>query len=483
MTTHNTIRSGYKVIDPAEKTIQSINNLILQVVNDPNVKDDQLKKYLHATANDLSGYSGSILKDRLTARFGDCDWEISMSSYTKPAIFKNNDKRNVIRYVIKKLAWKAGPSMTEVHSYIAENMAFCLDKKEFDHNVYYRKQPFLTNRYVQTYAPTPFSNRKWKPIKININKLVHKVNEKEMKQFYQLEVMDRRLGAFNKDNTQKPLIFQGTSKEDVLIQFQGVIEEIFYTGNGTADNRIRYAALLRYENTPVNEYQSLDQLQHQLQQQQQHLLALYKDQYNGYSDSGGPMISALPSNMIITAATADAKDGPKSRAEKMAEEGEEQAAEEVKESKGGEREDEGGGERGMESSDGPTGTEISDTDGPDVSSDNTIPIEEPIVGEGGVPPSEESVEHNYHDDARPDLEDAARRESGGDGEETGDSVEASILDPNNQEEEEDEDSKPNKPGKPGKSSNVGYTISQLIEQEQEQQKELLHRILSSIPPS
>lgn len=329
----------------------SIRKQIMTTLIESGIQDKDLLNFLNNSVRELDSYVGSSLKASLTKEFGQKEWTITMDTFVRPILTKSlNDKNKDYKYVIKNISWRAGPSPIQVHYFIAENFRYNLSDDKYNSALYTRHIPDIEKRhtpdikkgYLAMYKPYPINNQNFRSIEIFILKVQHKINSKEMKQYYQIEVKDRNLGIIRdsspitEDNIASFRVKSNTFEEG-LTAIQTRLEEIYYIRSNTPENRIQYKSLMKYA------------MSH----------------------------TAMP------------VEHP-SKAEKDAEQAKE-------------------GEEMFK-----PGEEVADVDTPDVFSDDSIPIEEPLVDEndGGVPPTEEFIDHDFHNDEKPEFEEEAEKESG-----------------------------------------------------------------------
>lgn len=371
------------------EVLRYLKKQIVDTVNS-NIEDEELINFLRSSIKKLHGYVGYNIKKKLIDKYGDKSWVIQMEVLSKPTLQKGREpltpeNKNEIMYIIKNVSWIAGPAPQEVHRSII-NLGYerNLPSTTYSPHLYTRRLPFLVNRYTETYNPYPIAGRKLKPIQIYLTKNLYKSNSGDNKQltttnkqqqqyYYSLEVKDRHLGSWKGDTkTSVPILINTYKKEDALFRLQEKLEEIYFIKNNpTREEKERHSYLLKYIMEEI-----------------------------------GGVNKTVVGQSSVTLTNKPRGVLELSKAERDAVKAEKDAQEEIEKAEMEKEEIEqegGGGEQ-----------PLFGTDGPNVFDDNSIPGEEPMVGEGdgGVPPSPESLDRNYHDDERPDLEEAAERESG-----------------------------------------------------------------------
>lgn len=345
--------------------LQYLKKQIIDTVSS-NINDEELESFLRSSIRKLHGYVGYNIKKKLIDKYGDKSWVITMKMLSKPALQKGRDieEKNDIIYMIENVSWIAGPSAMEVHRTIMKDYERNLPSTKFNPALFSRRLPFLGNRYTQYFTPYPIDGKRMKPIQIYLTKNWYKVNSgdnKDLKQYqgYSLEVKDRRLGSWKGDiKTSMPVLIKALKLEETFYILQEKLEEIYFIrpNNPSSEDRARHAHIMKY------------------------------------------MVEVTigdPNPSSVTLSNRERSILEISRAEREAIQAEKEAKEEEEKSSEGEQ-------------------PLFGTDGPNVFDDNSIPGEQPEVGEdpGAIPPTPEEMDHNFNNDERPDLEEEAEKESG-----------------------------------------------------------------------
>ncbi len=374
------------------ETMKGMSDLGINNQSLTNSLKDALRKVDSVVHNDIKK---ALLEKFSTEEFGECKWNIKIDNYIVPTLVKG--RRNEYKYIIKNITWENGPSIHEVHYFIMERFMYYLVSKEYDSRLYTRNIPGIEKRYSSTFIPLPINHKEFGPIEVFISRIVHKINEKEMKQYYKLQVVDNKYQIHKKvyDEQKKQSIVQtvpivqnidAKTKEGLFLKLQERLEGVFYMRENTPESREAYKQLMK--------------------------------------------------NQIIQAA-AEPAPTPLVRPPPT-----------------------GGGDPEHDEE----GQGLSGTDETDVYDDASIPTEEPNFDEGGLPPTPESIDHNYHDDQNPELVKDFDEESGAspDSEEPGeDPAEEAAETP--EEEAAEEASEPPESSEAKLAGSKGFSISDLME--------------------
>jgi hypothetical protein len=284
----------------------------------------------------------SDIKKALVEKFGEWKWSIKVDNYIIPTLAKG--RRNDYKYIIKNISWVSGPSIHEVHYFIVERFLYYLTSKEYDSKIYTRNIPGIEKRYSSLFTPMPINGKEFQPIEVFISRIIHRISEKEVKQFYKLEVTDSKYKVNRKFYDEQkhqniveqvPIVqnINAKTKEGLFLKLQENLEGVFYMRENTPENRENYKQLMK--------------------------------------------------NQIIQISAEPPLVRPSS----------------------------GGGGGGDPEHD-EEGQGLAGTDETDVYDDASIPTEEPNFDEGGLPPTPESIDHNYHDDSNPEIMEKFEEESG-----------------------------------------------------------------------
>jgi hypothetical protein len=370
---------------------QQISDMI-KGMEEAGIVDSPLYNSIKNASKNIDTTVHNSIKKALIDKFGEHGWVIKLDYFMVPVLNKGA-RRTDYRFVLKNIAWKNGPGIHEVHYFVIEHFVCYLQSSEFDFRVYSRVLPGIEKRYVYKYipgkqsspievnirekrqngkptefkvvmndprvissfVPLPINNKYFMPITVFISKIRHKINEKEMQQYFQLTVNEPRYMIDS---------IQGNTMSDLFTQLQEALETNFYQRENTP--KLREANAFLMKNMII-------------------------------SASAEP---PGPTQPLVRNKEGDPEEAGEDPVEEASETPEQEAAEEQQEAEANQDHSE-------------EGEGLSGTDQPDTLSDSSIPQEESNFDMGGTPPSQEMIDHNYHDDSNPGLVKDFLDESGG----------------------------------------------------------------------
>jgi hypothetical protein len=397
------VNRNNNVVNITTDTTRQIGNMkqqlseMMSYLKDAGLLENNLSNNLKSASKTVDTLLHRTIKKTLANKFGDYGWDVKIDSYLVPVINKGGGgRRTDCRYVIRKVSWKNGPTIHEVHYFLVEEYVQYLHTTKYESHMFNRSLPGIEKRYtaiqknvkevkpiefimneqttggkgiepkrqmvvrdpniLSTFSPLPINEKLMNPVEIFISKSIHKINGREMKTQLQLVVNNPKLGIG---------MLHGSTYQEVFQKLQESLESVFYMRENNPESRERNAEFMKY------------------------------------------IITASPPTSNTTVSSSSAGPGPEPLVRSHDEEEAGEGAEEKGETEAEEMKEEAEEAEHSEEGQGLSGTDQTDTH------DDSIPPEEADFDMGGLPPDPESIDHNYHDDQNPELIKDFMDESGG----------------------------------------------------------------------